>query len=113
MVKRHNVLHGHIYKLCGFLPDHMRDNGVQTKYHLTTMRTTLDICRHKQLRDNGVCVLFYGFGRLLSTNTTSTSRHSDRSNDRFFHITFVQCISLVGTVIAISTMNAPARYVSL
>ena len=41
------------------------------------------------------------------------SRHSDKTQDRFWHICIPLCIGLVGCVIAVSTMNTAARYVSL
>ncbi|KAJ8474746.1 hypothetical protein ONZ45_g15847 [Pleurotus djamor] len=41
------------------------------------------------------------------------SRHSDKTNERFFHITFSLGLGVVGFIIAICTMNTAARYVSL
>ncbi|KAF8913854.1 MFS general substrate transporter [Gymnopilus junonius] len=41
------------------------------------------------------------------------SRHSDRAGERFYHITVSLAAGIVGFVIAISTMNIAARYVSL
>ena len=40
-------------------------------------------------------------------------RHSDRSRERFWHIATPLGFGLVGFIIAISTMNTAARYVSL
>jgi len=41
------------------------------------------------------------------------SVHSDRVQERFWHITFSLAIGCVGFVIAMSTMNTAIRYVSL
>lgn len=41
------------------------------------------------------------------------SRHSDRSRERFWHITVSLSIGILGFVIAMSTMNTAARYMSL
>ncbi|THV08609.1 MFS general substrate transporter [Dendrothele bispora CBS 962.96] len=41
------------------------------------------------------------------------SRHSDKSGERFYHIISSFILGIVGFVIAISTMNIAARYVSL
>ena len=48
-----------------------------------------------------------------SRYTNSSSRHSDKSNDRFFHLAFMQSVGVVGFVTSMSTMNTPARYTSL
>lgn len=41
------------------------------------------------------------------------TRHSDRSQERCFHIAVPLGFGIVGFVIALSTMNTAARYVSL
>ncbi|TFY83064.1 hypothetical protein EWM64_g950 [Hericium alpestre] len=41
------------------------------------------------------------------------ARHSDKVKERFWHITSSLALGIVGFVIAISTMNTAARYVSL
>jgi len=41
------------------------------------------------------------------------SRHSDKVGERFFHIAGPLAVGILGFVIAISTMNTAARYVSL
>ncbi|KAI0318322.1 MFS general substrate transporter [Amylostereum chailletii] len=41
------------------------------------------------------------------------SMHSDRTGDRFWHITSSLAVGILGFIIAISTMNTAARYVSL
>lgn len=40
-------------------------------------------------------------------------RHSDKTRERFWHIAIPLCFGIVGFVIAISTMNLAARYISL
>lgn len=40
-------------------------------------------------------------------------RHSDKKRERFWHIAIPLCFGIVGFVIAISTMNLAARYISL
>ena len=40
-------------------------------------------------------------------------RHSDKAGERFYHITVPIFGGIVGFIIAISTMNTAARYVSL
>jgi hypothetical protein len=39
--------------------------------------------------------------------------HSDKVGERFYHITASFVVGILGFVIAISTMNTAARYVSL
>jgi len=41
------------------------------------------------------------------------SRHSDKTGERFWHMSIPYVIGIVGFIIAISTMNTAARYVSL
>jgi len=41
------------------------------------------------------------------------SRHSDKTGERFYHIAIPLLVGIVGFIIAISTMNTAARYVSL
>ncbi|KAL5488091.1 hypothetical protein ACEPAI_6199 [Sanghuangporus weigelae] len=41
------------------------------------------------------------------------SRHSDKQGERFYHVIVPLLIGMVGFIIAISTMNTAARYVSL
>ncbi|GBE79766.1 hypothetical protein SCP_0209670 [Sparassis crispa] len=41
------------------------------------------------------------------------SRHSDKTGERFYHMSIPYFFGLIGFVIAISTMNTAARYVSL
>ncbi|KAI0921672.1 hypothetical protein AcW1_004425 [Taiwanofungus camphoratus] len=41
------------------------------------------------------------------------SRHSDKTGERFYHMTISWALGIVGFIIAISTMNTAARYISL
>ena len=41
------------------------------------------------------------------------ARHSDASGERFYHIAASLVVGIIGFVIAISTMNLAARYISL
>ncbi|QRV72254.1 major facilitator superfamily transporter [Ceratobasidium sp. AG-Ba] len=41
------------------------------------------------------------------------ARHADKSGERFLHVTIPLFVGIVGFVIAISTMNTAARYISL
>lgn len=41
------------------------------------------------------------------------ARHSDKSGERFWHISISLALGIIGFIIAISTMNTAARYVSL
>ncbi|EIN10908.1 MFS general substrate transporter [Punctularia strigosozonata HHB-11173 SS5] len=43
----------------------------------------------------------------------AVTRHSDHSGERFYHITGPLVIGVIGFIIAVSTMNTAARYVSL
>lgn len=43
----------------------------------------------------------------------AVTRHSDMRQDRFWHICVPLCVGLVGCIIAVSTMNTAARYISL
>ena len=43
----------------------------------------------------------------------AVTRHSDKASDRFYHIAVPLAFGLVGCIIATSTMNTAARYVSL
>ena len=49
-------------------------------------------------------------GQLLRFTATS---HSDKTGERFYHITGSFAVGIIGFIIAISTMNTAARYVSL
>ena len=40
-------------------------------------------------------------------------RHSDEKQERFFHIAGSYLVGIIGFIIALSTMNTAARYVSL
>jgi MFS family permease len=40
-------------------------------------------------------------------------RHSDKVGERFFHIAASQVVGIIGFIIAMSTMNTAARYISL
>jgi hypothetical protein len=50
------------------------------------------------------------FATLVAWGVT---RHSDRTGERAFHICIPLAFGILGFVIAISTMNTAARYVSL
>lgn len=50
---------------------------------------------------------------MSQTRTHSRLSHSDKTGERFYHIVVPFGIGLVGFIIAISTMNTAARYVSL
>ncbi|VUC32469.1 unnamed protein product [Clonostachys rosea] len=39
--------------------------------------------------------------------------HSDRTSERFYHITVALCVTLVANIIAVSTLNIAARYVAM
>ncbi|OCH92208.1 MFS general substrate transporter [Obba rivulosa] len=41
------------------------------------------------------------------------SRHSDKTGERFYHITISFFVGIIGFIIAICTMNTAARYISL
>ncbi|KAI0796843.1 MFS general substrate transporter [Abortiporus biennis] len=41
------------------------------------------------------------------------SRHSDKSGERFYHMSISYFVGIIGFIIAISTMNTAARYISL
>ncbi|KZT72522.1 MFS general substrate transporter [Daedalea quercina L-15889] len=41
------------------------------------------------------------------------SRHSDRTQERFYHMTISWAIGIVGFIVSICTMNVAARYISL
>ena len=41
------------------------------------------------------------------------ARHSDAVGERFYHLAVPLCFGLVGCIIAMSTMNTAARYISL
>ncbi|KAF9075912.1 MFS general substrate transporter [Rhodocollybia butyracea] len=40
------------------------------------------------------------------------SRHSDKSSDRFWHITFSVGVAIIGYIMSVSTMNTAVRYIS-
>ncbi|KAG2147852.1 MFS general substrate transporter [Suillus bovinus] len=51
---------------------------------------------------------------ILGTATSFVvARHSDATGDRFWHIVGAQLVGIAGFILAISTMNTTARYVSL
>lgn len=43
----------------------------------------------------------------------ASDRHSDKVGERFYHIAVPLAVGILGYIIAISTMNTAARYVSL
>ena len=43
----------------------------------------------------------------------SLRRHSDKVGERFFHIAIPLFVGIIGFIIAVSTMNTAARYISL
>ncbi|KZT72529.1 sugar transporter, partial [Daedalea quercina L-15889] len=57
-----------------------------------------------------LCAPPWGFATLVAFAVT---RHSDRSGERFWHIAMPLMFGIVGFIIASSTMNTTARYVSL
>jgi ABC-type microcin C transport system permease subunit YejB len=40
-------------------------------------------------------------------------RHSDKTKERFWHIAIPLAVGIIGFVIAATTMNTTARYISL
>ncbi|KAH8113243.1 MFS general substrate transporter [Phellopilus nigrolimitatus] len=50
---------------------------------------------------------------VASVVTFFNSRHSDRKGERFYHVVVPLFVGIIGFIIAISTMNIAARYVSL
>ncbi|KII94823.1 hypothetical protein PLICRDRAFT_33639 [Plicaturopsis crispa FD-325 SS-3] len=57
-----------------------------------------------------LCAPPWVFATLVAFGVT---RHSDLSNERFWHITIPLLFGIVGFVIALATMNTAARYISL
>ncbi|KAH9844126.1 MFS general substrate transporter [Rhodofomes roseus] len=57
-----------------------------------------------------LCAPPWGFATLVAFAVT---RHSDKAGERFWHIAIPLVFGIVGFVIAASTMNTAARYVSL
>ena len=57
-----------------------------------------------------LCAPPWAFATIVAFVVT---RHSDRAGERFYHIATPLAFGLVGFIIAISTMNTAARYVSL
>ena len=57
-----------------------------------------------------LCAPPWIFATLVAFGVT---RHSDKSSERFYHISIPLAFGLVGCIISICTMNIAARYVSL
>lgn len=57
-----------------------------------------------------LCAPPWIFATLVAFGVT---RHSDKTRDRFYHIAAPLGFGIVGCIIAVSTMNTAARYVSL
>ncbi|ESK97617.1 sugar transporter [Moniliophthora roreri MCA 2997] len=57
-----------------------------------------------------LCAPPWGFATIMAF---IFSRHSDKTGERFYHIITAFLLGIVGFIIAISTMNTAARYVSL
>lgn len=57
-----------------------------------------------------LCAPPWGFATLVAFIMT---RHSDRTGERFYHIAVSLFVGIIGFIIAISTMNTAARYISL
>ena len=57
-----------------------------------------------------LCAPPWVFATLVAFGVT---RHSDKTGERFFHIATPLVVGLIGCIIALSTMNTAARYISL
>ncbi|CAK5268275.1 unnamed protein product [Mycena citricolor] len=57
-----------------------------------------------------LCAPPFGFAAIV---TFIVARHSDKVNERCFHIVGSFVVGLIGFIIAVSTMNTAARYISL
>lgn len=57
-----------------------------------------------------LCAPPWGFATIVAFIVT---RHSDKVGERFWHIAVPLFFGIIGFIIAISTMNLAARYVSL
>lgn len=57
-----------------------------------------------------LCAPPWGFATIVAF---SMCRHSDRTHERFWHIAIPLVFGIIGFIIAISTMNLAARYISL
>jgi signal transduction histidine kinase len=75
--------------------------------YFPTLTTTLGFNRTVSLL---LCAPPFVFAAIVAF---CLSRHSDKVQERFFHIAGSMGLGLVGFIIAISTMNTAARYISL
>ena len=57
-----------------------------------------------------LCAPPWAFATIVAFGVT---RHSDKVGERFYHISGPLAIGIIGYIIAMSTMNIAARYVSL
>lgn len=72
-----------------------------------TLTATLGYDRTKTLL---LCAPPWAFATIVAFLVT---RHSDKTEERFLHIAVPLSLGLVGFIIAVSTMNTAARYISL
>lgn len=72
-----------------------------------TLTATLGYGRTRTLL---LCAPPWAFATIVAFSVT---RHSDKTQERFWHIACPLALGVVGFVIAVSTMNTAARYISL
>lgn len=81
--------------------------GLSFNQYFPTLSATMGFNRTVTLL---LCAPPFVFTTILSF---IISRHSDKMQERFYHITIPFGFGIIGFIIAVSTMNTAARYVSL
>ncbi|KAK0486849.1 sugar transporter [Armillaria luteobubalina] len=81
--------------------------GLSFNQYFPTLSATMGFNRTVSLL---LCAPPFIFTTILSF---IVSRHSDKRQERFYHITIPFGFGIIGFIIAVSTMNTAARYVSL
>lgn len=81
--------------------------GLSFNAYFPTLTATLGYSRTVTLL---LCAPPWGFAAIVAF---IVARHSDKVGDRFWHIVGPLVVGMIGFIIALSTMNTAARYISL
>lgn len=81
--------------------------GLSFNAYFPTLTATLGYNRTVTLL---LCAPPWGFAAIVAF---VVARHSDKVGDRYWHIVGPLVVGMIGFIIALTTMNTAARYISL
>jgi hypothetical protein len=81
--------------------------GLSFNAYFPTLTATLGYNRTITLL---LCAPPWGFAAIVAF---FVARHSDKVGERYWHIITPLAVGMIGFIIALSTMNTAARYISL